>query len=92
MSFYITNELPPKKKISSVQSNPMKHCTEYGGSASIYPIFFFNRIPIEKYGSLKYSSLSMLYPDAEPMNVWETIACWLCFYSSVTSILLCNTS
>ena len=29
MSFYITNELPPKKKISSVQSNPMKHCTEY---------------------------------------------------------------
>ncbi len=30
MSFYITNELPPKKKINSVQSNPMKHCTEYG--------------------------------------------------------------
>lgn len=29
MSFYLTNELPPKKKISSVQSNPMKHCTEY---------------------------------------------------------------
>ena len=29
MSFYITDELPPKKKISSVQSNPMKHCAEY---------------------------------------------------------------
>ncbi len=28
--------------------------------------------------------------DAEPMNVWETIVCWLCFYISVTS-KLCNT-
>ena len=35
MSFYITNELPPKKKISSVQSNPMKHCTEYGVSYAL---------------------------------------------------------
>ena len=35
MSFYITNELPPKKKISSVQSNPMKHCTEYSQSSVI---------------------------------------------------------
>jgi len=33
MNFYITNELPPKKKIKSVQSNPMKHCTEYSGKA-----------------------------------------------------------
>lgn len=28
MNFYLTNQL--KKKLNSVQSIPMKHCTEYG--------------------------------------------------------------
>ena len=27
MNYYITNQ--PKKKLISVQLNPMKHCTEY---------------------------------------------------------------
>lgn len=27
MNYYITNQ--PKKKLISVQFNPMKHCTEY---------------------------------------------------------------
>ena len=29
MNFYINNELPSVKKISSVQLHPMKHCAEY---------------------------------------------------------------
>ena len=28
MNFYLTNQT--KKKLNSVQSIPMKHCTEYG--------------------------------------------------------------
>ena len=33
MNYYITNQ--PKKKLISVQLNPMKHCTEYGVSYAL---------------------------------------------------------